>query len=125
MPNPSQKPQPQNPRRSGAIQAAVKAEKLTQIAFALPAAVLVGWLIGAGLDKLLHRHWIYIAGLVVGAIAGFIQIFRMIADPKLLAATAYNASASQGPGFDKDAAARTPDREQGVEPERDPGERPS
>ena len=35
-------------------------------------------LIGVGLDKWLHQHWIYIAGMIVGAAAGFVQIFRVV-----------------------------------------------
>ncbi len=93
----------ENPRQpgkpSGSVQALVKAEKLTQIAFAVPVAVLVGWLLGAGLDRLLHRHWIYIAGLLVGCVAGFVQVFRMIAEPATLAGTAIDPSAPRGPGF--------------------------
>jgi ATP synthase protein I len=56
----------------------VKAERLMEIAFILPAAVLVGWLAGAGLDRWLHQHWIYLAGIVLGIVAGFIQIFRLV-----------------------------------------------
>jgi ATP synthase protein I len=93
-------PQPPRKTTTGGPQAILKAEKLTQIAFALPISVFVGWLLGAGLDKLLHRHWIYIAGLVVGAIAGFAQIFRMIGDTSLLADSAPDPSAPKGPGFD-------------------------
>ena len=88
------------PKPSGATQAIVKVEKLTQIAFALPVAAVVGWLAGAGLDKLLHQHWIWIVGLVLGVVAGFVQVFRMISAPGTLAATAYDFSANKGPGFD-------------------------
>ena len=63
----------------GGIDTLVRAEKMTQIAFVLPAAVLVGWLAGAGLDKWLHTHWIYIPGILLGVVAGFVQIFRLIA----------------------------------------------
>lgn len=63
----------------GGIDTLVSAEKMTQIAFILPAAVLVGWLGGAGLDKWLHTGWLYLAGIVLGVIAGFVQIFRLIA----------------------------------------------
>ncbi len=66
------------------MRALIKVEKLTQIAFVLPVSVLVGWLLGAFADRLLHRHWIYLAGLVLGAVAGFLQLFRMIAEPGLL-----------------------------------------
>jgi len=63
---------------SGAVRTIVRAERLTQIAFILPAAVLVGWLLGAGLDKWLRQHWIYLVGIILGCVAGFIQIFRLV-----------------------------------------------
>ncbi len=88
-------------KQSGAAQALIKVEKLTAIAFALPVAALVGWLVGALLDRTLHQHWIWIAGLAVGVIAGFVQIFRMISAPGTLAATSYDFSAGKGPGFDR------------------------
>ena len=34
--------------------------------------------LGAGLDKWLHQQWIYIAGIILGCVAGFIQIFRLV-----------------------------------------------
>lgn len=63
----------------GGLNTLVRAEKLTQIAFILPVAVFVGWALGAALDKWLHQHWIYIAGILLGAAAGFVQIFRLVA----------------------------------------------
>jgi ATP synthase protein I len=62
----------------GAVNSIVRAERLMQIAFILPAAVLVGWLAGAALDKWLHQHWIYLAGIILGCVAGFIEIFRLV-----------------------------------------------
>jgi ATP synthase protein I len=62
----------------GGMGTLVRAEKLTQIAFILPAAVFVGWALGELLDKWLHQHWIYLVGIVLGAVAGFVQIFRLI-----------------------------------------------
>jgi F0F1-type ATP synthase assembly protein I len=53
----------------------VKAEQMVQLALALPAGCLIGWLLGAWLDRHFHQGWIAIAGIVVGAIGGFIQIF--------------------------------------------------
>ena len=88
-------------KQSGATQAIVKVEKLTQIAFALPVAALVGWVLGGLLDRWLHQHWIWIAGLVVGVIAGFVQVFRLISAPGTMAATAYDFSANKGPGFER------------------------
>lgn len=63
----------------GGLDTLLRAEKLTQIAFILPAAVFVGWALGALLDKWLHQKWIYLAGIVFGSVAGFIQIFRLVA----------------------------------------------
>jgi ATP synthase protein I len=53
----------------------VKAESMIQLAIALPAGCLIGWLAGEWLDKHFQQHWIGIAGIVLGAIAGFLQIF--------------------------------------------------
>ena len=64
--------------RDGAMKSLVLVEKLIQLALMLPVATVVGWLIGAGLDKWLHKHWIYIPGLILGAAAGFVEIFRVI-----------------------------------------------
>jgi F0F1-type ATP synthase assembly protein I len=66
------------PKKSGAMQSLVQVESLIQLALMLPVATVVGWLIGLGLDKWLHQHWIYIAGLVMGAAAGFVEIFRVV-----------------------------------------------
>lgn len=65
-------------RPEGALGGLVKAERLMQIAVALPISVLVGWGLGALLDKWLHQQWIYLAGVVLGAVAGFIEIFHII-----------------------------------------------
>jgi F0F1-type ATP synthase assembly protein I len=62
----------------GALHSLVEAEKLMQIALLIPCATLVGWLIGAGLDKWLHQTWIFIPGLLLGATAGFVQMFRTV-----------------------------------------------
>lgn len=69
-------PNPKGKKRSAALDGIVKAERLTQIAFVLPAAVLIGWGAGALLDKWLHTQWIYIVGVVLGAIAGMTEAVR-------------------------------------------------
>ena len=63
---------------TGGMDTLLRAEKMTQIAFILPAAVLVGWVIGAGLDRWLHTKWLYLPGIVLGIVAGFVQIFRLV-----------------------------------------------
>ena len=52
------------------------AESMIQLALVLPAAVLIGWVVGAALDKHFGVGWIGVAGVLVGAVAGFVQIFR-------------------------------------------------
>jgi ATP synthase protein I len=44
----------------------------------LPASVVVGWAIGLALDHWLNQHWINVAGLIFGAIAGFVQTIRIV-----------------------------------------------
>ncbi len=49
-----------------------------QLAFVFPAATVVGWLIGAGFDKWLHTTWLYIVGLILGIVAGFVELIRTV-----------------------------------------------
>jgi F0F1-type ATP synthase assembly protein I len=62
-------------KKRGALGEVVKAESLIQLAIALPAGCLIGWLAGSWLDRHFHQGWMGIAGIVLGAIAGFVQIF--------------------------------------------------
>lgn len=50
----------------------------SQLAFIFPAATVVGWLIGAALDRWLHTTWLYLAGLILGIIAGFVELIRLV-----------------------------------------------
>jgi len=47
-----------------------------ELAIVFPAATVIGWLIGVGLDKWLHTTWLYIVGLLFGIAAGFVQLIR-------------------------------------------------
>lgn len=71
-------PPDQTPPRKDAIQSLVRIENLIQLALLLPAAVVIGWAIGLALDHWLQQHWINILGLIAGAVAGFVQIFRVV-----------------------------------------------
>ena len=53
----------------------VKAESMIQLAIALPAGCLIGWVAGSWLDRHFHQSWISIVGILLGAVAGFVQIF--------------------------------------------------
>ncbi len=54
----------------------VTAESMIQLALAIPLGCLVGWAIGAWLDSKFHQGWIAVTGIVLGAVGGFIQIYR-------------------------------------------------
>ncbi len=62
-------------RKSGGVGDLVKAESLIQLAIALPAGCLIGWLLGAWLDRHFHQGWMGIGGIVLGAVGGFVQMF--------------------------------------------------
>ena len=49
-----------------------------QLAMVFPAATFVGWLIGTGLDRWLHTTWLYIPCLILGIVAGFVELIRIL-----------------------------------------------
>jgi len=53
----------------------IKAESMALVAVAVPAGCFIGWLAGSWLDRRFHTGWIAIAGIVLGAVGGFIQLF--------------------------------------------------
>ena len=63
-------------RPKGALGDLVTAESMIQLAIALPAGCLIGWLVGEALDKHFHANWMGLVGILLGAAGGFIQIFR-------------------------------------------------
>jgi F0F1-type ATP synthase assembly protein I len=52
----------------------VKAESMVQLAIAIPAGCLIGWLLGSWLDRHFHTGWIAVTGIVLGAAGGLIQM---------------------------------------------------
>ena len=73
MPSPDLQPD-DSERRSLWLQIA----RYSQLAMVLPAATLVGWLIGVGLDRWLHTTWLYLLGLILGIVAGFVELIRTV-----------------------------------------------
>jgi F0F1-type ATP synthase assembly protein I len=67
---------PESPERKKS--ALVQLANYSQLAFIFPAATVVGWLIGAALDRWLHTTWLYLAGLILGIIAGFVELIRLV-----------------------------------------------
>jgi len=64
--------------KDGAMKSLVQVESLIQLALMLPVATVVGWLIGTGLDHWLHTSWLYIVGLLLGIVAGFVELIRTV-----------------------------------------------
>jgi F0F1-type ATP synthase assembly protein I len=64
--------------KDGALQSLVRVESLIQLGLLLPASVVIGWAIGLALDRWLNQHWINVAGLITGAVAGFVQTIRIV-----------------------------------------------
>ena len=62
--------------------AAILWARYSEIAFIIPAAVVVGLLLGKLLDYWLHTRWLFIAGVIVGAVLGFVQMIRMVSTRK-------------------------------------------
>ncbi len=63
-------------KRGGTLGDLVKAESMIQLALMLPAGCLIGALGGTALDKHFHTGWIAVVGILLGAAAGFIAIYR-------------------------------------------------
>jgi ATP synthase protein I len=77
MSDPPEKP-PTSSSKDGALHSLVRVESLIQLGLLLPACVVIGWAIGLALDRWLHQHWMNVAGLILGAIAGFVQTIRIV-----------------------------------------------
>jgi F0F1-type ATP synthase assembly protein I len=56
----------------------VQVARYSQLAFIFPAALVVGWLVGAALDRWLHTTWLYLAGILLGIAAGFFELIRTV-----------------------------------------------
>ena len=67
-------------KAAGGFQSLVQAEKLMQIAFVLPSAMIIGWLGGAWADSKLHQKWITIVGVIFGCTAGLYYVIRLAMD---------------------------------------------
>ena len=56
--------------------------RYTGLALMLPAATFVGWFLGVLLDKWWHTTWLYIVGLILGMVAGFVELIRAVSGPE-------------------------------------------
>ena len=60
----------------GALMA--QAARYSELAFIIPAGIVAGWLVGLGLEAWLHRHWLVLVGVLLGVVAGFVQMIRRV-----------------------------------------------
>jgi F0F1-type ATP synthase assembly protein I len=49
----------------------------SEIGFVIPGAILLGFFLGKLLDYWLRTKWLYLIGLLFGAVVGFTQMIRM------------------------------------------------
>jgi F0F1-type ATP synthase assembly protein I len=54
----------------------VMVARYSEIGFMIPMAVVVGYFLGLAADYFLHTHWIYLLGIIFGAVAGFVSMIR-------------------------------------------------
>ena len=51
--------------------------RYSEIGFIIPASVLLGLVLGKLADHWLHTRWLYLVGILFGAVVGFWQMIRM------------------------------------------------
>jgi F0F1-type ATP synthase assembly protein I len=68
-PDPPEKPEKKDPF--------VSAARYSEMGFIIPAAVPLGYFLGKLADYWLHTKWLYLVGLLFGAVVGFGQMIRM------------------------------------------------
>ncbi len=73
----AEKPSPESDTSSQKKDPLVSAARYSEIGFIIPAAILLGYFLGKLADYWLHTHWLYLLGLVFGAVIGFWQMIRM------------------------------------------------
>ena len=77
---PFQRPSPESKNRRGlssGFGSFVEAEKLMQVAFVLPTALVICWFMGWWLAEHTHQRWLEIAGIIFGCIVGLVYVIQM------------------------------------------------
>lgn len=52
-------------------------EKYIQLGLTIPAATVVGWLLGGFLQRWLHHDWLPTAGMIFGTVAGLVYFIQV------------------------------------------------
>jgi F0F1-type ATP synthase assembly protein I len=76
MPSGNRAPEKQNSEQEKSFW--LQLARYSQLAFVFPAALVVGWVVGTLLDRWLHTTWLYLAGILLGIAAGFIELIRTV-----------------------------------------------
>ena len=71
-------PKNDSEKDQGGKNAIVEMSNYAQLAIVFPAATVIGWLIGAAFDHWLHTTWLYLVGLILGIVAGFVELIRTV-----------------------------------------------
>ena len=71
-------PNPEDPNPDRKETFWVQAARYSQLEFIFPAALDARWLVGTALDRWLHTTWLYLAGILLGIAAGFIELIRTV-----------------------------------------------
>lgn|SRR5512146_1011729 len=77
---PYQRPIPDGKKSRGlssGFSSLVEAEKLMQVAFVLPTALVICWFLGWWLAEHTHQKWLEIAGIVFGCIVGLVYVIQI------------------------------------------------
>lgn len=51
--------------------------RYSEIGFIIPAAILLGYIVGKGLQHFWDKSWLPVAGVIFGVIAGFVSMIRL------------------------------------------------
>jgi len=73
----SAKPGPESDPSSRKQDPLVSLARYSEIGFIIPAAILLGFFLGKLADYWLYTKWLYLVGLLFGAVVGFWQMIRM------------------------------------------------
>lgn len=65
---------PNSPQRKSPF---VSVARYSEMGSIIPAAILLGFFLGKLADYWLHTKWLYLVGLLFGAVVGFGQMIRM------------------------------------------------
>jgi len=94
--------------------------RYSEIGFVIPMSVVVGYFLGLAADHLLHTHWLYLVGIVFGAVAGFVSMIRQALESGKAAEAAQaedaeklaaeEAAETETPGADDGDDSRADDR---------------